>query len=73
MRGRHGRQSRGLSRGDTGTVPHRPFPRCPANPVWDHSVAESSGPSGGKSDGGVVGEVTRLVGTPIHAHSLVVG
>lgn len=42
-------------------------------PVWGLSVAESSGPSGGKSDGGVVGEVTQLVGTPIHAHSLVVG
>lgn len=53
--------------------PTVPSPVIPANPVWDLSVAESSGPSGGKSDGGVVGEVTRLVGTPIHAHSLVVG
>jgi len=59
------------------TVPSPlPPPRYPAAPCGisrSQSRPSRPSPSGGKSDGGVVGEVTRLVGTPIHAHSLVVG
>lgn len=77
QRARTTRQSRGLSkRHENGSTVRFPF-SCPTVAasvrVGSHGRGVAPGPPGGKSDGGVVGEETRLVGTPIHAHSLVEG
>lgn len=81
QRARTTRQSRGLSLEATRERFHRPFSlllshrrRILSRPCGiSRSRGVAPGPPGGKSDGGVVGEETRLVGTPIHAHSLVEG
>lgn len=77
QRARTTRQSRGLSkRHENGSTVRFPF-SCPTVTasvrVGSHGRGVAPGPPGGKSDGGVVGEETRLVGIPIHAHSVVEG
>lgn len=77
QRARTTRQSRGLSkRHENGSTVRFPFSRptvAASVRVGSHGRGVAPGPPGGKSDGGVVGEETRLVGTPIHAHPVVEG